>query len=61
MQLRATLDFEASGSNGYPIEVGVALYDAGRPTDISVWSSLIRLTDECKFSMSCITALRVLR
>ena len=48
----ATLDFEASGSNGSPIEVGVALYDAERPPHISVWSSLIRPTDEWKFTMT---------
>lgn len=27
----ATLDFEASSMRGYPIEVGVAIYDPGHP------------------------------
>ncbi len=39
----ATIDFEASGSDGYPIEVGVAIHDPVRP-HLSVWSSLIRPT-----------------
>jgi len=37
----ATIDFEASAFDGYPIEVGMAIYEPGRPF-ISVWSSLIR-------------------
>ena len=37
----ATIDFEASGLNGYPIEVGVAIHTPGHD-QISVWSSLIR-------------------
>lgn len=37
----ATIDFEASALDGFPIEVGVAIYDHGRRF-ISVWSSLIR-------------------
>lgn len=39
----ATIDFEASGTDGYPIEVGVAIYDSQR-SFLSVWSSLIRPT-----------------
>lgn len=39
----ATIDFEASSSNGYPIEVGVAIHDPAR-SFISVWSSLIKPT-----------------
>ena len=39
----ATIDFEASGPNGYPIEVGIAIHDPAR-AHISVWSSLIKPT-----------------
>jgi hypothetical protein len=41
----ATIDFEASATNAYPIEVGVAIYRPGR-AQISVWSSLIRPAPE---------------
>ncbi len=37
------IDFEASGLQGYPIEVGVAIYNPDREL-ISVWSSLIKPT-----------------
>lgn len=46
-----TLDFEASGMRGYPIEVGVAIYDPGQPT-IAVWSSLIRPATDWLQTMS---------
>lgn len=39
----AIIDFEASGPGGYPIEVGIAIYNPAREF-ISVWSSLIRPT-----------------
>lgn len=39
----ATIDFEASSTDGYPVEVGVAIHMSDRPT-ISVWSSLIKPT-----------------
>ena len=39
----ATIDFEASGTDGYPIEVGVAIQQPGKKR-ISVWSSLIKPT-----------------
>jgi hypothetical protein len=39
----ATIDFEASGTSGYPIEVGVAIHTPGNQ-QISVWSSLIKPT-----------------
>lgn len=41
----AIIDFEASAFTGYPIEVGVAVYDPDRPY-LSVWSSLIKPTVE---------------
>lgn len=37
----ATIDFEASSLAGYPIEIGVAIYDPARRF-LSVWSSLIK-------------------
>jgi DNA polymerase III epsilon subunit-like protein len=40
----ATIDFEASGLNGNPIEVGIALWDREGP--IKIWSSLISLVDD---------------
>lgn len=39
----ATIDFEASSMKGYPIEVGVAIFDPARPY-LSLWSSLIKPT-----------------
>ena len=37
----AVIDFEASGMHGYPIEVGLAVWDLGAEA-ISTWSTLIR-------------------
>ena len=39
----ATIDFEASGTDGYPIEVGIAIYDSQRAF-LSIWSTLIKPT-----------------
>jgi hypothetical protein len=47
----ATIDFEASGTNGYPIEVGVAIHTPDSPI-ISVWSSLIKPTVDWLQTMS---------
>lgn len=40
----ATIDFEAAGFSGSPIEVGVALWDRDGP--IKTWSSLIYLVED---------------
>jgi hypothetical protein len=47
--LIATIDLDASDVYGYPIEVGVAMFDPGRAY-LSVWSSLIRPTREWRRS-----------
>jgi len=39
----AMVDFEASAFRGYPVEVGIAIYEPARP-DLSMWSALTRPT-----------------